>query len=409
MKKMWLVARQTYRERLRSGMFLILTFGLPLLMIVAGAVGFIAADGGGGDGVVETVGYVDHTGVLSPVEQATIQEDIGDINATVHFVAQSSSQAAADAYLAGTIDGYLDIPEGYVAGQAVTYHSDEAPGPVAEEALRQFLQRSQLPQAPDWVFARLEDPATYTYVGQASGEAISEGLGLVVRLATPAFLAISFALAVLFGTSQMGAAIVREKDQRAMEIVITSLRPLELVAGKIMGLTLLSLTQFAIWTVGAILALSLAFSDQIDLQGLVIPWGSLLWGLLLIVPGYFLYAVLAAALGILAGDTQQAQQLAGIMSFLGLAPIYVLGPILANPDGPLAVGLTLFPLTSPSVTLMRTVFTRVPAWQMAAALAILLGSLALSVWVATRIFRAAMLNYGKALRPRDLWRALVQA
>jgi ABC-2 type transport system permease protein len=194
-----------------------------------------------------------------------------------------------------------------------------------------------------------------------------------------------------------------------MEIVITSLRPLELVAGKIMGLTLLSLTQFAIWTVGGILALFLAFSDQIDLQGLVIPWGSLLWGVLLIVPGYFLYAILAAGLGIIAGDAQQAQQLAGIMSFLGLAPIYILAPVLTNPDGPLAVGLTLFPLTSPSVTLLRTVFTQVPAWQMIGALAILLGSLALSVWVTTRLFRAAMLNYGKALRPRDLWQALVRA
>lgn len=409
MKKMWLVARTTYRERLRSGMFLILTFGIPLLMIVAGAIGFIAADGGGGDGTVETVGYVDRTGELNPVDQVTIQEDIGELNATVRFVAQPALQEAKEAYLAGTIDGYLDIPEDYVDGAAVTYYSDEEPGPAAEEDLRQFLQRSQLPGAPDWIFARLANPATYTYVGQATGEAISEGPGLVVRLATPAFLAVAFVLAVFFGTSQLGTAIVREKDQRAMEIVITSLRPLELVAGKIMGMTLLSLTQFAIWAFAGILALALAFSDQIDLQGLVIPWGSLLWGVLLIVPGYFLYAVLAAGLGIIAGDTQQAQQLAGIMSFLGLAPIYILAPILSNPDGPLAVGLTLFPLTSPSVTLLRTIFTQVPAWQMAAALAILLGSLALSVWVTTRIFRAAMLNYGKALRPRDLWQALVQA
>lgn len=409
MRKMWLVARTTYRERLRSGMFLILTFGIPLLMIVAGAVGFIAADGSGGDGVVETVGYVDQAGQLSPVDQVTIQEDIGDLDTTMRFMAQPALQDAEEAYLAGTIDGYLFIPEGYANGEAVTYHSDEEPGPVAEEALRQFLQRSQLPEAPDWVFARLADPATYTYVGQATGEAISEGPGLVVRLATPAFLAIAFVLAVFFGTSQLGAAIVREKDQRAMEIVITSLRPLELVAGKILGMTLLSLTQFAIWAFAGILALALAFSDQIDLQGLVIPWGSLLWGLLLIVPGYFLYAILAAGLGIIAGNTQQAQQLAGIMSFLGLAPIYILAPILTNPDGPLAVGLTLFPLTSPSVTLLRTVFTKVPVWQMVGALAILLGSLALSVWFTARIFRAAMLNYGKALRPRDLWQALLQA
>lgn len=409
MKKMWLVARTTYSERIRSGMFLILTFGLPLLMIVAGAIGFIVAGGNGGDGDVTMVGTVDQTGELGAVEQVVIQEDLVDLDVALHFTAYPTLAAAEEAYLDGVIDGYLLIPEGYLAGEAVTYYSDEDPGSVAGEALRLFLRRSLLGDQPEWVFTRLADPATYTYVGQVTGEAIAEGPGLVIRLATPAFLAVVFVLAVVFGTSQMGAAIIREKDQRAMEIVITSLRPLELVAGKIMGLTLLSLTQFAIWIAGAILALMLAFSDQIDLQGLVMPWGSLLWGLLLIVPGYFLYAVLAAGLGIIAGNTQQAQQLAGILSFLGLAPIYILGPILSNPDGPLAVALTLFPLTSPSVTLIRTVFTGVPMWQMAAALAILLGSLALSVWATTRIFRAAMLNYGKALRPRDLWRALAQA
>ena len=408
MRKMWLVASTTYRERVRSGMFLIMTFGIPLLMIVAGAVAFLAAGGNRGDGDVTALGYVDQSGGMGFVEQVTIREDMVSVAAELSFTAYPTPDAAEQAYLDGDIGGYLLIPAGYHGGEAVTYFSDERPDAVVSQGLREFLRRNLLPDAPDWVFARMADLATYTYVGQATGEAVAEGPGLVIRLATPAFLAIAFVLAVLFGTSQMGAAIIREKDQRAMEIVITSLRPLELVAGKIMGLTLLSLTQFAIWALGAILALFLAFSGQIDLQGLVIPWNALLWGLLLIVPGYFLYAILAAGLGIIAGNTQQAQQLAGIMSFLGLAPIYVLGPILMNPDGPLAVGLTLFPLTSPSVALMRTVFTQVPVWQMAAALAILLLSLALSVWATTRIFRAAMLHYGKALRPADLWRALAQ-
>ncbi len=83
--------------------------------------------------------------------------------------------------------------------------------------------------------------------------------------------------------------------------------------------------------------------------------------------------------------------------------------IFSNPEGPLAVGLTLFPLTAPSIALMRSVFFEVPTWQMASAVAILFVSLALSIWLVTRLFRAAMLNYGKLLRPKEIWRALVQA
>jgi len=408
MKKMWLVATTTYRERVRSGMFLILTFGIPLLMIVAGAIGFVTASPDEGS-VPEAIGYVDQTGELAPVEQITLDEELINLNTTVRFVRYSTPEAAETAYMDGEIGGYLLIPEGYVTGEAVTYYSDEDAGTVVEEVLRQFMQRSLLAGEPEWVFARLGDPATYTYVSQATGEAVAEGPGLIIRLATPAFLAMVFVLAVVFGTSQMGAAIIREKDQRAMEIVVTSLRPLELVAGKVMGMTLLSLTQFGIWTVAGVAALALAFSDQLDLQGLVIPWSALIWGALLIIPGYFLFALLAAGLGIIAGDSQQAQQLAGLMSLLGLAPIYILGPILSEPDGPLAVGLTLFPLTSPSVALVRTVFTEVPVWQMAGAFALLLVALAFTIWLVTRIFRAAMLNYGKALRPREIWQALVQA
>jgi ABC-2 type transport system permease protein len=408
MNKIWLIAARTYRERLRSGMFLILTFGVPLLMIVAGAVAFFAAMPDEGD-VPPSVGYVDQTGELAVVDQVTPQEDLTASGETIRFTPYATVEAAEAAYLNGEIGGYLLVPAGYTAGEAVTYFSDEDPGTVLRDGLRLFLRHAQLPGEPDWLFQRLDDPATYTYVSQASGESISEGPALVIRLAMPAFLAIVFILAVLFGTTQMGAAIIREKEQRAMEIVITSLRPMQLVAGKILGMTLLSLTQFGIWTAGGVVALVLAFSDQLDLQGLVIPWGALLWGLLLIIPGYFLFALLAAGMGILAGDAQQAQQLAGIISILGLVPIYVLGPVLSNPDGPFALALTLFPFTSPSITLIRSVFTDVPTWQLLAALAILLASLGLAVWLVTRIFRAAMLNYGKALRPREVWRALAQS
>lgn len=408
MRKMWLIASKTYRERVRSGMFLILTFGIPVLMIIVGAVGFFTARPDQGD-VPAAIGVVDQTGELATVEEVALQEEAVGLDVTLNITDYATTEAAENAYLAGEIGGYLVVPEGYFEGQAVTYHSDEEAGTVVEEGLRLYMQRALLSEQPDWIFERLDDPATYTYAAQGTGEAVSEGPGLIIRVVTPIVLAIAFIFAVLFGTTQMGAAIIQEKDQRAMEMIVTSMRPVELVAGKIAGMTLLSLTQFTIWIAGGAIALFLAFSDQFSLQQLSIPWTILIWGLLLIVPGYFLFAVLAAGLGILAGDSQQAQQLAGALSFLGLAPIYLMAAIFSNPEGPLAVGLTLFPLTAPSIALMRSVFFEVPTWQMAGAVAILLASLAFSIWLVTRLFRAAMLNYGKLLRPKEIWRALVQA
>jgi ABC-2 type transport system permease protein len=127
------------------------------------------------------------------------------------------------------------------------------------------------------------------------------------------------------------------------------------------------------------------------------------------IPGYFLYAVVAAGLGIIAGDTQQAQQLAGFLGFLGMLPLWFGGVLLEAPNSATAVGLSLFPFTAPIFTLFRMTLTEVPFWQLITSFGILVLSLLVGTWIVTRIFRAAMLMYGQALRPREIWRALKQA
>lgn len=194
-----------------------------------------------------------------------------------------------------------------------------------------------------------------------------------------------------------------------MEMVITSMAPRELVAGKIVGMTLLSLTQVAVWIIGGVIAFGLALSRYVDLRTLSIPWTAIGWALALGIPTYFLYTTLAAGLGVIGGDDQQAQQLAGVLGLGALAPLWLVAPILSAPNGSLAVGLTLFPLTGAVIGLVRLTLAEVPAWQLSLSVVILVVSLAVSSWTVTRIFRAAMLMYGQALRPRQLWRVLSKA
>jgi ABC-2 type transport system permease protein len=231
----------------------------------------------------------------------------------------------------------------------------------------------------------------------------------VIRFATPALLALVFVLTVFTSANQMGSAVVREKEQRAMEMVITSLSPRELVIGKVLGMTLLSLTQVGVWVIGASTAVGLALFGTLSVQDLTIPWWALMWGVLLGVPAYFLYAVLGSGLGVIAGDKQQARQLSGMLGFLGMGPLYLMGAIINNLDGPLGVGLTLFPLTAPTIALFRMTLSDVPTWQLVASFGIIIVSLVVSIWIVARIFRAAMLMYGQSLRPRQIIRALREA
>jgi ABC-2 type transport system permease protein len=396
---MWLIARTTYRQRIRSSTFLILTFGIPLLMIVAGTIPFLR---GGGE-LPQGVGYVDQTGELAAVSSITVEGE------PLAFVAYEDPEAARAAFRAGEIVGYLVIPAGYAERERVTFYGEEEPGFRLQDALARFMRRALLPEASDAALERLGNPARQTYVARESGERVSEGLGLIIRFVTPAVLAMMFALTVFTGANQMGAAIVQEKDQRAMEMIITSLRPWELVSGKLLGMTLVSMTQVAIWVLGAGIALTLALAGTVDAGAISLPWRALTWGALLCVPGYFLYATLAAGLGLIAGDHQQARQLAGILGMVGMGPLYLMGALVNAIDGPLAVGLTLFPLTAPMVALFRMVLTDVPAWQLSAAVGLITVSLVASIWVVSRIFRAAMLMYGQRMQPREIWQALRQA
>ena len=365
MKKIWLVAATTYRRRVTSTLFLILTFGIPVLMVIAGGVGVLTQIGGG----LPRIGYVDQTGELGAVSSVVVD------GRTVSVTRYGTAEEARDALQAGNVGGFLVVPTDYFEGGAATYYGESSPNAVADEALTRLMRRAMLPDAPDWMVSRLEDPSDVTYVAMETGDRVAQGPALLVRVLTPGILAMVFVLSVFTSANQMGAAVVREKEQRAMEMVVTSISPWELVAGKVLGMTLLSATQVAVWTLGAAAGIGLALLGTIRLQDLSIPWRSVLWAALLGIPGYFLYAVLGAGLGVIAGDKQQARQLAGMLGFLGMGPLYFMSAIIDNLGGPLGVGLTLFPLTAPTIALFRMTLTEVPTWQLGASLAIIVACL----------------------------------
>ncbi|MEZ4727205.1 MAG: ABC transporter permease [Caldilineaceae bacterium] len=404
MRKIWLVALATYWRRVRSGAFLGLTLGLPLLMIIAGAVPFWLATR---DQAIQTIGIVDQTGELGAL--STLPPTPPSEPPALSLVAFADEAVAAAALEQAEIDGYLLIPADYFAGEPPRFYGTEAPNEALRTALASLLRRAQLADAPEWLLARLAEPMVMTYVDGQSGATVAEGPALIVRTFLSSVVALGFALIVFTGVGQMGVAMVREKDQRALEMVITSLSVRELVAGKVLGMSLLSLTQVGIWGVGAAIALALALAGDLALPMISIPWATVLWALLLCVPGYLLYAMLSAGLGIIAGDSQQAQQLAGMLGFFALAPFWLLGVVVSAPDGPLALIFTFFPLTAPMFSLFRMSLTTVPFWQLATALLLILVSLVIATWAVARIFRAVMLLYGQRIRPRTVWQALRSA
>jgi ABC-2 type transport system permease protein len=399
MRKLWLIASATYRRRVRSGTFLLLTFGLPAIMIVAVAIPILREL----RGVLPEAGIVDHTGRLSKLESVAFEENTLPLS---HF---PDMETATHAVQGGQIGAILLIPDGYFEGERPRLIMDDTPSETFQEALASYLRIASLPDQPAWLAERFQDPSSLTYSALESNTRVSEGPGLLIRVVTPAALGLLFAFSVFTGATQLGAVVVREKDQRAMEMVITSIRPRTLVGGKVLGITLVSLTQLAIWTAGAAIALGLALSGSLRLSASDIHWQAFLWAAVLGVPGYLLYATVAAGLGVIAGDQQHARQLAGMLGFVGMSPLYVLGMIVNAPNSPLAVALTVFPLTAPTFGLMRMTLTTVPTLEFIAGAAAIVVSLVLGIFAVARLFRAAMLLYGQRLGARQVWTAIRQS
>jgi ABC-2 type transport system permease protein len=378
-------------------MFLVLTFGLPVIMFISAAIPIFVLNQ---ESSLSTIGYVDQTGQLAAVAGVSSGER------SLTFISFPSVTAARAALQQEEIGGYLVIPAGYFEDQPATFYADQPPGEGLKTGLATFMRKAMLANQPEWLLERLADPTDVTYAVQADNVEITEGLGLAFQVALPFVLVLMFAFIVLTGTNQMGSAIIREKEQRSMEMVITSVSPQQLVAGNVLGLALLSLTQLAIWSAGGALAVGLMLASLPEMQRIVFPWHVISWALLLGIPGYLLYAVLAAGLGVIAGDSRQAQQLAGLLGLLGMVPLWLAGLLLSAPNSPIIVALTLFPLTAPMISLMRMALGTVPLWQLIASFWLIIISLLASIWLVARIFRAAMLMYGQALRPGQLIQAL---
>lgn len=411
MRKIWLMCRYTYARRVRSSSFLILTLVVPAIMVVGGVLAFVQA---GPEEDPPAVGVVDRAGVLAPVDQVmaaarAAPHDAGEAIDRLTVVAYASRDAAQAARTAGAIAGYLLVPDDYPNNTPIAYYSSEEPSAGLEELLAAYVRRALLPDAEPWVWARLDAPSHVVYVVPERGLAVAEGPALVTRIAFPVVLGLIFAFLIFTGANQMGPVVVQEKEKRALEMVITSLTPRQLVMGKVLGMALLSMTQVGVWTLGGLVALIVGLGGAVAWADLSVPWGALGWGVALGVPGYFLFAMLAAGLGIIAGSSRQAQQFAGVLGLFVIAPLWFSGILVQSPNGEAAVALSLFPLTGPPTMLFRMGVASVPLWQLVAALLLLLASLAASVWVVARLFRSSMLLYGQSLTPRQVVQALMES
>ena len=412
MRKVLEVARHEFIVNLKRPSFIITTLVVPLL----GLVGVIVSAFFGGQageflerqlvGTPKAVGYVDQVGLFTP--PLPEYESL--------FIPYPSEQEAREALFNGEIEVFLLIPADYLdTGRVVAYSKGRGLPTaisVSEEWIRPFLVDHLLAgQVDEALRARVRAPMNLQPVSiSPEGEGGGEGTAsFVANIAIPYAFSILLVISIFSSSGFLLQGVSEEKESRVIEILLSSVTPMELLTGKILGLGALGLAQILFWLgcgwalIGiAVTGLALFGAINLDLTTIVL---ALVYFLL----GYLLFATLMASAGSLGTSAREGQQIAGIFSGLAAIPFMVSGFLWTNPNSLLAQVLSYVPLTASIMMLQRLGMTEVPAYQIAISLVLLILGIIGALWAGAKIFRMGLLMYGKRPSVSEIWRALRQA
>lgn len=183
-----------------------------------------------------------------------------------------------------------------------------------------------------------------------------------------------------------------------MEVIITSVSPNQLISGKIIGDIAIGLSQIILWLLFIVVPILVFRNCLTFLQGIQVGPQTLLLLVFVMFPAFVLVSAMMAAIGATVSEAREGQQMVGMISLPIWIPYMLTTLLMSNPNSPLAVGLSLFPLTASLTMLMRDGLTILPAWQIALSSAILVLTAVASIWLAGRAFRLGLLRYGKRLK-----------
>jgi ABC-2 type transport system permease protein len=399
MFKIWLVARHEYLSNLRKPSFLFSAFGVPLIIIAGMALSiFLTMRGDAGLDEYGPVGIVDQAEIVpaaySPVDYPNL------------FTAYASEQQARADLDEGLMPAYFVIPEDYIqSGRIQLYSYDNTPADLNREIRRLLVTGIDARAGGHLPVDRIVSPVgEVSILVQDSGRELNQR-SIPVMLMLPMIFAFVFTLATQMTSGFLMSGLVEEKDNRIMEILVTSITPVQLLGGKILGLGLLGLTQLLVWAVALLLVLTVGTRFEF-LDGVVVPGDLIVVAVVYFVLGYFLTASIMSCIGVLAGGEQESRQYAGVLSLLLFIPYFFIISFMTDPNGPIPVALSMIPLTAPMGMVMRAGLGAVPLWQVALSSAILLGTTLLAAWLSARLFRWGLLRYGKKFSLRDLFRVI---
>ena len=415
------VMRREYRESVRKKSFIVSTILVPVFMLAFFIIP-IAMTTFVPDRSYDVV-VLDATGEIGEAFVAALTDtlDSGERKYSARAVdARGDGFDAARALWLGAlsrgeVDMVLDVRESVFDDGKAAYITREERGfqilEDFENALTEIVIKRRLARE-GLDYARVKKLATNVRLDMnqinAAGD-VEEKHFLAEWGVVFVFVMMLYTALLTWGMS-VSRGIVEEKGSRVIEVLLSSLRPRDLLLGKVVGLGLAGLTQMAIWSgVGLVLTVYTAGPAVAALESVHVSPATWLYFFVYFLLGFLLYASIFTVVGSISSTEQDAQQLQGLVTMPMIIPILVLMFIVQSPNSPLAVVLSLIPPFTPMVMLARIILLEPPAWQVALSIALLAVSIYWAISFSARVFRVGILMYGKRPSLREIVRWYRQA
>lgn len=424
MSKIWIVLKSEFLRRVQSKWFIISTILAPVLLIAVAVIpGVLAVVASEGDD--RTIAVVDETNLL--FSRLSSNEESN------HFVEVNEPVDSLRAAIKnGHYDGYLVLPQEILNGQGtVTYYSVEGGGLSLrrriEQAVNQVIEEYRLAEKnvdPE-ILQILESrvPVRMVKITEAGETADSAVAYTLVGYIMGFFIYMAM---FIYGAFVMHG-VMEEKTTRVVEIMVSSVRPFDLMMGKVLGIGAMGLVQMILWSLLILAGLTFAgtiVSLFVDPASLNLPENAsqeeiltaidfsapgispmlFVWFVLFFLGGYLLYASLFAAIGSAVEQQSDAQSLTLPVTMLIIVPIIFMSFLIESPNSTLSIILSMIPFFSPILMVVRVAITDVPLWQSGLAFVLLVATFIGAIWISARIYRVGILMYGKKPGFRDLAR-----
>lgn len=418
MKKTWIIIEREYLTRVRKKTFVISTLLFPLLYVaLIGGMGFIAEK----SKETLTVAVIDSSGYFT--KEAIEAENNIDPSSTLILVSHTPKQNYKEEE--NEYDGYIEIPtlnwqQGNDSLSFKTYKSyGSASTGVVEAKLNRIWRRLlndslQLDVSKQTILAQSKiGLVTKNISDEQANSATAEGIGYFAGF-------LVYFILLIYG-SQVMMGVMEEKTNRIAEVIVSSVRPFQMMLGKILGIGAVALTQFLIWIVFVFVVYNIGVKSGTSMGflaeavgGIQRMIGSVNVPLILgcfafyFLGGFFFYASLYGAIGSAVNeDMRDAQSLSFPITMLVILSIAIMTAAVANPTGPVAVWGSIIPFSSPIVMMARIPYGvpgTVPLWQLGLSMALLIAGFLFTVWFAGKIYRTGILLYGKKITWKEMIR-----